>query len=326
MKCKIKFFSCWCHSRNRLDGKLVIVTGASAGQSSWVLLRSVGQSSWVLLISAGQSSWVLLTSADQSSWVLLTSAGQSSWVLLTSAGIGVETALDMVRRGARVIMACRNLDKARKVADEIIKETGNEKVIVKKLDLASLASVRAFANDILRTERALHILIIKETGNEKVIVKKLDLASLASVRAFANDILRTERALHILINNAGCSPPMEKTITEDGLELTMQSNHFGHFLLTNMLETHNDDSEALKSFVTQVRVTYQWVSIPLSLTMNVLDLPMETDSEIDIFIGSPDVREFSDKHSGDENVDRSYNVDHMDSSCVHQNCVYVRNK
>ncbi|KAF2359968.1 NAD(P)-binding domain [Trinorchestia longiramus] len=80
----------------------------------------------------------------------------------------------MARRGARVIMACRNLDKAQKVADKIIKETGNEKVIVKKLDLASLASVRAFANDILRTERALHILFaIKSVSGVTPAGKKL---------------------------------------------------------------------------------------------------------------------------------------------------------
>ncbi|KAF2359971.1 NAD(P)-binding domain [Trinorchestia longiramus] len=36
------------------------------------------------------------------------------------------------------------------------------------------------------------------------------------------------------INNAGLLAS-KKTLTEDGLELTMQSNHFGHFLLTNML-------------------------------------------------------------------------------------------
>ncbi|KAF2348968.1 Short-chain dehydrogenase/reductase SDR [Trinorchestia longiramus] len=135
-----KLRSGWCYSSKRLDGKLIIVTGASAG-------------------------------------------------------IGIPTALDMAQRGARVILACRNLAKAQNVADDIK----------------------------------------KATGNNSVIVKKLDLASLASVRAFANDILRTEKALHILINNAGTAGSANKTMTQDGLELTMQANHFGHFLLTNML-------------------------------------------------------------------------------------------
>ncbi|XP_002735885.1 retinol dehydrogenase 13-like [Saccoglossus kowalevskii] len=82
-------------------------------------------------------------------------------VLITGAntGIGKETARDMARRGARVIMACRDLDKANKAADEIKQETGNENIVVKKLDLASLKSVRDLAADINKEESQLNILI-----------------------------------------------------------------------------------------------------------------------------------------------------------------------
>ena len=76
--------------------------------------------------------------------------------------------------------------------------------------------------------------IIAETGNTNVVVMELDLASLKSVRQFAADVLANESRLDILINNAGCAG-MEKKLTEDGLEYMMQSNHFGHFLLTNLL-------------------------------------------------------------------------------------------
>lgn len=76
--------------------------------------------------------------------------------------------------------------------------------------------------------------IIQESGNKNVIVRQLDLASLKSVRKFAADILKSENRLDILINNAGCAT-IEKKLTEDGLEYQMQSNHFGHFLLTNLL-------------------------------------------------------------------------------------------
>ena len=54
------------------------------------------------------------------------------------------------------------------------------------------------------------------------------------MRRFAADILKSELRLDILINNAGCAT-IEKKLTEDGLEYQMQSNHFGHFLLTNLL-------------------------------------------------------------------------------------------
>lgn len=76
--------------------------------------------------------------------------------------------------------------------------------------------------------------IIQESGNKNVVVRQLDLASLKSVRRFAADILKSELRLDVLINNAGCAT-IEKKLTEDGLEYQMQSNHFGHFLLTNLL-------------------------------------------------------------------------------------------
>uniref|UniRef100_UPI00398F629A retinol dehydrogenase 12 n=1 Tax=Pristiophorus japonicus TaxID=55135 RepID=UPI00398F629A len=82
-------------------------------------------------------------------------------VIVTGAnvGIGKETAKDLARRGARVILACRDLDKAKKAAAEIRKESGNKNVLVHKLDLASLQSVHSFADRIQETETCLDILI-----------------------------------------------------------------------------------------------------------------------------------------------------------------------
>ncbi|CAH0395592.1 unnamed protein product [Bemisia tabaci] len=40
----------------------------------------------------------------------------------------------------------------------------------------------------------------------ELVVKKLDLTSLESIRSCAEDIKRTERQIHILINNAGILP------------------------------------------------------------------------------------------------------------------------
>ena len=77
--------------------------------------------------------------------------------------------------------------------------------------------------------------IIKETNNKNVLVKELDLASFDSVRRFAADVIQTESQIHVLINNAGVSSLFKKELTKDGIELQMQSNHFGHFLLTNLL-------------------------------------------------------------------------------------------
>ncbi|XP_026149181.1 retinol dehydrogenase 13 isoform X2 [Mastacembelus armatus] len=82
-------------------------------------------------------------------------------VLITGAntGIGKETALDMAQRGARVILACRDMTRARIAADEIRQKSGNGNVLVKKLDLASLQSVRDLAKDVQENETRLDILI-----------------------------------------------------------------------------------------------------------------------------------------------------------------------
>ncbi|XP_078081035.1 dehydrogenase/reductase SDR family member 13-like [Mustelus asterias] len=76
-----------------------------------------------------------------------------------NAGIGKETALDMARRGARVILACRNKERAEAAVFDIRKKSGNNQVIFMQLDLASLKSVRAFAENFLKSEPQLHVLI-----------------------------------------------------------------------------------------------------------------------------------------------------------------------
>ncbi|XP_043201680.1 retinol dehydrogenase 12-like [Amphibalanus amphitrite] len=84
--------------------------------------------------------------------------GKTAVVTGANAGIGREVALELSRRGARVIIASRDVSKSRLAAAGIRSETGGE-VIVKQLDLASLASVRQFAADIERTEPKVHILV-----------------------------------------------------------------------------------------------------------------------------------------------------------------------
>ncbi|XP_006021461.1 retinol dehydrogenase 12 isoform X2 [Alligator sinensis] len=82
-------------------------------------------------------------------------------VLITGAntGIGKETARDLAKRGARVILACRDTAKGEVAACEIRAETGNQQVIMKKLDLADTKSIRQFAENFLAEEKELHILI-----------------------------------------------------------------------------------------------------------------------------------------------------------------------
>ncbi len=70
-----------------------------------------------------------------------------SLVVITggNSGIGKETARKLSWKGASVLIACRNLDKANEAKIDIENETGNP-VKVMKLDLSSLASVRDFSD------------------------------------------------------------------------------------------------------------------------------------------------------------------------------------
>ncbi|XP_029454716.1 retinol dehydrogenase 12-like [Rhinatrema bivittatum] len=82
-------------------------------------------------------------------------------VIITGAntGIGKETARDLAQRGARVIIACRDILKGEAAACEIRATTGNEQVVVRKLDLANTKSIKEFSEKIQQEEKQIHILI-----------------------------------------------------------------------------------------------------------------------------------------------------------------------
>ena len=66
----------------------------------------------------------------------------------------------------------------------------------------------------------------------KVSVRDLDLASLASVRGLAEEMVGEGRPIDILVNNAGVMTPPRRVESVDGFELQFAVNHLGHFALT----------------------------------------------------------------------------------------------
>ncbi|KAG8223906.1 hypothetical protein J437_LFUL001986 [Ladona fulva] len=133
-----------------------------------------------------------------------------------NTGIGKETAKDFVKRGCRVIMACRDLEKANAAAKEVMEAA-------KEID-----------GNGMKPEIVENTPVVEKP---KVEVYHLDLTSLDSVRQFAQKILATESEINLLINNAGeegiMACPQGKT--KDGHELQLGVNHLGHFLLTCLL-------------------------------------------------------------------------------------------
>jgi NAD(P)-dependent dehydrogenase (short-subunit alcohol dehydrogenase family) len=85
--------------------------------------------------------------------------GRDAIVTGGASGIGVETVRALAAAGARVVIATRDRAKGEEVAARLSRETGNGAIEFRPLDLASLASVRAFAVQFLALRRALHLLI-----------------------------------------------------------------------------------------------------------------------------------------------------------------------
>lgn len=82
-------------------------------------------------------------------------------VVITGAntGIGKETARELARRGGRIIMGCRDMTKCEEAAREIRGSTLNPQVYARHIDLASVKSIRSFAEKIIQDEERVDILI-----------------------------------------------------------------------------------------------------------------------------------------------------------------------
>ncbi|XP_060655207.1 retinol dehydrogenase 13-like isoform X1 [Drosophila nasuta] len=77
----------------------------------------------------------------------------------SNTGIGKETVLELARRGATVYMACRDKSRAEQARLEVIRETNNQNIFFRELDLASLDSVRKFVDEFKKEQSKLDILI-----------------------------------------------------------------------------------------------------------------------------------------------------------------------
>ena len=85
--------------------------------------------------------------------------GRIAVVTGANSGLGLVTARELARAGARVVMACRNLDKGHEAVEAIRSEVPQAQLQVDELDLASLASVRSFADRYTATQDGLDLLI-----------------------------------------------------------------------------------------------------------------------------------------------------------------------
>ena len=68
-------------------------------------------------------------------------------------GMGQEITKEIARAGYPIIMACKNAQKATPTCEQIKKETGNTQIEIREINLASLASVNSFTEQLLKEGR-----------------------------------------------------------------------------------------------------------------------------------------------------------------------------
>ena len=112
--------------------------------------------------------------------------------------------------------------------------TGIGKEVARRLALAGAQVVMGVRS--IEKGEAARADILRQAPAADIEVRHVDLADLASVRAFADTLLADGRPLHVLVNNAGVVvAPRKRVETKDGFELQIGSNFLGPFALTNLL-------------------------------------------------------------------------------------------
>jgi NAD(P)-dependent dehydrogenase (short-subunit alcohol dehydrogenase family) len=85
--------------------------------------------------------------------------GKVCLVTGASSGIGEATAAGLARRGARVVMVCRDREKGEQVRSKIVAMSGNESVDLLIADLSSQSSIRELAEEFKRKYDSLQELV-----------------------------------------------------------------------------------------------------------------------------------------------------------------------
>lgn len=131
-------------------------------------------------------------------------AGKTYIITGANAGTGFEAARILLSKGAQVIMLNRSVERSAKAADALKAVVG---------------------------------------AKAKVSFIQMDLAEAASVREAADKILKTVPRIDALICNAAIAQVAKQEFTPDGHESQLGVNHYGHFILCNLLFDRIEESE-----------------------------------------------------------------------------------
>lgn len=126
-------------------------------------------------------------------------------VVITGAnkGIGKEAAKQIAKLGAKVYMACRSLDSANEVREEIVNETQNQNVFVRHLDLAFTDSIINFAEQFKKEESKLDVLI----NNAGLWTKTKKLTDINVEQTFSVNVLSHQLLTQLLLDELKNAAP-----------------------------------------------------------------------------------------------------------------------
>mmetsp|Transcript_9840 Transcript_9840/g.11217 ORF Transcript_9840/g.11217 Transcript_9840/m.11217 type:complete len:382 (-) Transcript_9840:162-1307(-) len=126
--------------------------------------------------------------------------GKVALVTGGNSGLGFSTAMQLALKGATTVLGCRSEEKCRVASDKI-------NAAVKLTDSIGEA-----------------------------IPMTVDMSSFDSVKSFTRAFSRRFQTLNIFVQNAGIISGPELKLTDDGIERTFQTNHFGHFQMSQCLK------------------------------------------------------------------------------------------
>lgn len=86
-------------------------------------------------------------------------SGKTAIVTGSNTGLGFETALDLYQKGAKVYVACRDEEKGLDAIERMKAISSGGELIYAHLDLASLSSIKVFAEKVIATENRLDLLV-----------------------------------------------------------------------------------------------------------------------------------------------------------------------
>eukprot|EP00892_Ulva_mutabilis_P008953 jgi/Ulvmu1/642/UM010_0012.1 len=129
-------------------------------------------------------------------------AGKTVLITGGTSGIGEYTAKSLLQHGANVVITSRSLPRAESAAKRIAAELDSD-----------------------------------SSGHAQVRCMKLDLGNMEDVRQCAERAKKMDD-IDVLICNAGIMCPLQRTLTDDNMEVQFQTNHLGHSVLASELAAH----------------------------------------------------------------------------------------